>query len=56
MPTTKMVAFFKAFYIANFFGGAFLVNAIPHFVNGSRVARSRLPSLLRPARGSLRLW
>ena len=35
-------------YVAYFFGGAFLVNAIPHFVSG--VTGHAFPTPLDPAR------
>jgi hypothetical protein len=39
------------FYLAYFFGGAFLVNAIPHFVNGASGRPFPTPFASPPGRG-----
>ena len=38
-------------YVAYFFGGIFLANALPHFGNGISDMLSRVPSHRRPAWG-----
>ena len=42
------------YYVAYFFGGAFLANFIPHFVNGVSGMCSRARSPRRPAKGCRR--
>ena len=42
-------------YIAYFFGGAFLVNSVPHFTNGVSGRSFATPSPRRQAKDSLRL-
>jgi hypothetical protein len=39
------------FFVAYFFGGAFLVNAIPHFVNGVSGRRCPTPFASPPGKG-----
>jgi hypothetical protein len=39
------------FYLAYFFGGAFLVNAVPHFTNGVSGRRFPSPFASPPGRG-----
>jgi hypothetical protein len=39
------------FYVAYFFGGAFLVNAVPHFVNGVSGRRFPTPFASPPGKG-----
>jgi len=42
---------FRAAYIAYFFGGAFLVNAVPHFVNGVSGRSFPTPFVSPPGKG-----
>jgi hypothetical protein len=42
---------FRGFYVAYFFGGAFLVNAVPHFVNGVSGRSFPTPFASPPGKG-----
>lgn len=44
------------FFVSYFFGGAFLVNAVPHFVNGVSGRSFPTRSLRRSARDCPRRW
>lgn len=43
-------------YVAYFFGGAFLANAVPHFVNGVSGRRFPTPFASPPGRGESSAW
>ena len=49
-PTEDMMRWYH--YIAYFFGGAFLANAIPHFVNGVSGRPFQSPFASPPGEGS----
>ena len=38
-------------YLAYFFGGAFLTNAVPHFINGVSATPFKALSRIRPVKG-----
>ena len=44
------------YYVAYFFGGALLVNAVPHFVNGASGRSFPSPFASPPGRGQSSRW